>query len=47
LKALRCTETRLAMERFAGKAMIVDMPACFSSSRLNQYCAAPAVADEV
>lgn len=47
LKALRCTDTRLAMEWLAGKAVIVDMPASFSSSRLNQYCAAPEAADEV
>ena len=47
LKALRCADTRLAMEWLAGKAMIVDMPAPFCSSRLNQYCAAPVAADEV
>jgi hypothetical protein len=47
LKALRCTDTRLAMERHAGKAMIVDTPAPFDSSRLNQYHAALAAADEV
>ena len=47
LKALRCTDTRLAMEKLAGIAMIVDKPAFFSSSRLNQYCAAPVAADEV
>ncbi len=47
LKALRCADTRLAMKWLAGKAMIVDMPAPFSSSRLNQYCAAPVAADEV
>jgi hypothetical protein len=35
------------MEWLAGKAMIVDMPAPFSSSRLNKYCAAPVAADEV
>jgi hypothetical protein len=47
LKALRCTDTRLAMEWLAGKAMIVDMQAPFSPSRRIKYCAAPVAADEV
>jgi hypothetical protein len=47
LKRLRCADSRMAIERLVSMAAFVDVPASFSSSRLNHYCAAPAAADEV